>query len=345
MAYFLTSFTFSIVFVYIIYKVGYGLDRCNKEKSHAMHDHEVSRLGGLGIIGGVLISSIFFSSLFVTILIAGTAIFVFGFLEDRFHLDLPYSKKIAFILLSTLTLLYMTKEGAFNGGFIVLDRTNQFEMALGYLIAIVGVVGFTSAVNFIDGLNGYAMGTMLITLSFFGYHFYLTGMDDFLTVVLIFNGAILGFLIFNFPFGKIFLGDMGAHLIGFLAGYISIAMTNYETNISLWYPLVAFTIPVIETLNTICRRIKRKKDGIPFNQSDLDHLHHHVWNVIKDRYSSIQDNRIKNSIASLYILIPHFILNALAFYFRYNDIALILLFVFASLIYLWIYKMLKPKKI
>ena len=58
-----------------------------------MHDHEVSRLGGLGVIGGILISSIFFSPSFMTILIAGTAIFVFGFLEDRFHLDLPYSKK------------------------------------------------------------------------------------------------------------------------------------------------------------------------------------------------------------------------------------------------------------
>jgi len=342
---FLTSFIFSTIFVCIIYKKGYGLDKCSKEKSHAMHNYEVSRLGGLGVIGGILMSSIFFSPLFITILIGSTAIFVFGFLEDKYHLDLPYSEKIGFIILSTVILLYLTKEGAFNIGFVVLDHNSVLEAGLGYFIALVGIVGFASAVNFIDGLNGYAMGVIFITLSFFGIHFYKAGMSDFLNLILILNGAILGFLIFNFPFGKIFLGDMGAHLIGFMVGFISIAMTNHETDISLWYPLAAFTIPIIETLNTIYRRIKRKKDGIPFGQSDLDHLHHYVWNAIKDRYSSIQDNKIKNSIAALYILVPHLVLNIMAFYFRHNDIALALLFVFASLTYLWVYKWLKPKKI
>ena len=320
---FLTSFIFSAIFVYLIYKKGYGLDKGNEEKSHAMHEHEVSRFGGLGIIGAVFITSIFFSPSFITILIAGTAIFVFGFLEDRFHLDLPYIKKIGFMILSTVILLYMTKEGAYNGGFIVLDSNIIIEAILGYFIALVGIVGFSSAVNFIDGLNGYSMGVIFITLSFFGIHFYETGMSDFLNLIFILNGAILGFLIFNFPFGKVFLGDMGAHLIGFIVVYISIAMTNQEANISLWYPLAVFTIPIIETLNTIHRRIKRKQLGIPFNQSDLDHLHHYVWNAIKDKYLSI-DNRLRNSIASLYILIPHLLLNIIAFYFKTNDIALIL---------------------
>ena len=340
---FLTSFVFSAFFVYLIYKKGYGLDKGSNEKSHAMHDYKVSRLGGLGVIGGITISSICFSPSFMTILISGTAIFVFGFLEDRFHLDLPYGKKIGFMILSTLILLYMTKEGAFNGGFVVLDRNVAIEAALGYLIALIGIVGFASAINFIDGLNGYAMGVVFITLSFFGIHFYQTGMDSFLELVLILNGAILGFLVFNFPFGKVFLGDMGAHLIGFMVGYISIAMTNYETDISLWYPLAAFAIPVIETLNTIYRRIKRKKEGISFDQSDLDHLHHYVWNNIKKRYSYIQDNRVKNSVVALYILVPHLILNIIAFYFRHNDIALVLIFAIAVMIYLWTYNLIKPK--
>jgi UDP-GlcNAc:undecaprenyl-phosphate GlcNAc-1-phosphate transferase len=340
---FFLSFILSAVFVYMIYKKGYGLDKAAGEKAHALHTYQVSRLGGLGVIASITITSIFFSPLLTNILIAGTAIFTFGFLEDRFNLDLPYSKKIAFIFLSTLILIYMTKEGVFNGGFIVLNKNNPIEAFIGYLIAIIGIVGFASAVNFIDGLNGYAMGVIFITLSFFGYHFYITGMYEYLKVVLILNGAILGFLIFNFPFGKIFLGDMGAHLIGFIVGFLSIAMTNHDPKLTVWYPLATFTLPVIETLNTIYRRIKRKKEGIPFNQSDLDHLHHYVLRYIKDKYSNIKDNTIKNSIAAIYILIPHLILNIIAFYFRYNPFALILIFIIASLSYLWVYNKLKLK--
>jgi UDP-GlcNAc:undecaprenyl-phosphate GlcNAc-1-phosphate transferase len=341
---FLISFIFSAIFVYLIYKKCYGIDKCSEEKSHAMHDHEVSRLGGLGVIGGILISSIFFSPSFMTILIAGTAIFVFGFLEDRFHLDLPYSKKIGFMILSTITLLYMTKEGAFNGGFILLDRNSVLEAGLGYFIALIGIVGFASAVNFIDGLNGYAMGVIFITLSFFGIHFYEAGMSDFLNLILILNGAILGFLIFNFPFGKIFLGDMGAHLFGFMVGFISIAMTNYETDISLWYPLAAFTIPIVNTIQKIPRRIKRKKlYGIPFGESDSEDLHYFMFQYIKKKYPNIKNGALKNSVAALYILVPHLILNIVAFYFRHNDIALALIFVLATLVYLWVYKRLESK--
>jgi len=346
MVVFLTSFIFSTIFVYLIYKKGYGLDKCNEEKSHAMHNYEVSRLGGLGVIGGILVSSIFFSPLFITILIASTAIFVFGFLEDKYHLDLPYSEKIGFMMLSTVILLYLTKEGAFNVGFIVLDHDSVLEAGLGYFIALVGIVGFASAVNFIDGLNGYSMGVIFITLSFFGIHFYKAGISDFLNLILILNGAILGFLIFNFPFGKIFLGDMGAHLIGFMVGFISIAMTNYETDISLWYPLAAFTIPIVNTLQKIPRRIKRKKlYGIPFGESDSEDLHYFMFQYIKKKYPKIKNGALKNSIAALYILVPHLVLNIIAFYFRHNDIVLALLFVFASLTYLGVYKWLKPKRI
>jgi UDP-GlcNAc:undecaprenyl-phosphate GlcNAc-1-phosphate transferase len=192
MTLFLLSFVLSAIFVYVIYKKRYGLDKAVDEKSHAMHTHEVSRVGGLGIIASITIISVFFSHLLATILIAGITIFVFGFLEDRFHLDLPYSKKIAFMLLSTLTIIYMTREGVFNGGFVILDKNNLIELTIGYIIAIVGIVGFASAVNFIDGLNGYAMGVVFITLSFFGYHFYTSEMYEFLKIVLILNGAILG---------------------------------------------------------------------------------------------------------------------------------------------------------
>ena len=129
---------------------------------------------------------------------------------------------------------------------------------------------------------------------------------------------------------------MGAHLIGFIVAYISIAMTNHSS-VSVWYPFAAFSFPVIETLKTMQRRIKRKRLGISFDQSDNDHLHHLVYFYIKNRYAKIQDSRLQNSLATLYILTFHILLNIIAFGFKENIIVLIGLFLFSSLTYIWIY--------
>ena len=332
---FFLSLLLSAIFVYLIIKYQIGLDKRMGEKSHALHTHQVSRLGGLGIIGAIAIASLFYSQPFMIVLIAGVAIFTFGFIEDRFHVDLPYVYKISFLALSSLILLYLTKEGVFNLGFIDF-RNSEILKIIGFCIAFIGIVGFASAVNFVDGLNGYAMGVVFVTLLFFGIYFYEEHMSQFLTMTLILEGAILGFLIFNFPFGKVFLGDMGAHLIGFIVAYISIAMTNHSA-ISVWYPFAAFALPVIETLKTMQRRIKRKRLGISFDQSDNDHLHHLVYFYIQKRFSSIKDSRLLNSLATLYILTFHILLNIAAFSFRENIVVLIGLFLLATFTYIWFY--------
>lgn len=337
------SFFASSVGSYILIKSKYGLDLGDGEKAHALHNHQVSRMGGLAIIVAMTITAIFYSQDLMLILASGLAIFSFGFLEDRFQFDLPYSYKISFIAISTFFLLFFTKEFAYNGGFIILNSNNIFEVSLAALIAFVGVVGFASAVNFIDGLNGYSMGAMAISLLFFTIIFYNQGVENLFIISIILLGAILGFLVFNFPFGKIFLGDMGAHLIGFIIGYLSIALSNH-TNISLWYPLAVFALPVMETIYTMIRRVKRKKlENISFDTSDNDHLHHFILNFVKSKYSHIKNPILLNSLASTYILIPYFFINLIGFVFRKNDFILVGLFLVSAFAYVYVYNVLKKK--
>ncbi|RMA93302.1 glycosyltransferase family 4 protein [Hydrogenothermus marinus] len=340
---FLLSFFISIIFNYILIKSKYGLDLGVDEKEHALHTHQVSRMGGLAIVIAITITSIFYSQDFMLILASGLAIFSFGFLEDRFHFDLPYSYKISFIAISTFFLLYFTKEFAYDGGFIVLSQTNIFEISIAAIIAFVGIIGFSSAVNFIDGLNGYSMGAMAISLIFFSIIFYNQGVENYFIISIILLGAILGFLIFNFPFGKIFLGDMGAHLIGFIVGYLSIVLANH-TSVSLWYPLAIFSIPIINTLQKIPRRIKRKKlYNIPFSESDSEDLHYFMFAYIKQKYPNIKSMALKNSLATIHILIPYFIINLIGFIFRENDFVLIGLFLVSVFTYVYVYNVLKKK--
>ncbi|WP_281271983.1 MraY family glycosyltransferase [Hydrogenothermus marinus] len=170
--------------------------------------------------------------------------------------------------------------------------------------------------------------------------FYNQGVENYFIISIILLGAILGFLVFNFPFGKIFLGDMGAHLIGFIVGYLSIVLANH-TSVSLWYPLAIFTLPVMETVYTMIRKKRREKRGDKPFGPDKEHLHHFVLNYVTLKFPNIKNSILSNSLASVFILIPYFIVNLIGFIFRENDFVLIGLFLVSVFGYLYVYNILK----
>jgi UDP-GlcNAc:undecaprenyl-phosphate GlcNAc-1-phosphate transferase len=337
------AFLISTIITFLIIKYNYGLDKSVGNKDHAIHTHEVSRMGGVSIFIAIIFPTIFTSNEITTLLISTFSIFTFGLLEDRYHIDISYLKKIIFISLSSFAILYISNEYAINGGFIMLNTENIFEKYLAIFIAFIGMIGFASAINFIDGLNGYAMGIVSITLIFFSYIFFEKDLTDMFLFSTIMIGAILGFIVFNFPFGKIFLGDMGAHWIGFFVAFIGIYLSNH-TAISLWYPLAALSIPVFETFVTVFRRIKRKiKNGVEFSESEKSHLHHLIYNVCKNIFPKNSKNWKINSTSSLFFIFWHTVLNFIAFYFREDYKILISIFVLNLIIYLVLYKGLKRK--
>ena len=84
-------------------------------------------------------------------------------------------------------------------------------------------------------------------------------------------GALIGLTLFNFPKGKIFMGDGGAYLVGFLLAVLALLMVKRFDNISPWFPLLALIYPVFETLFSICR--KRLLSRQPAMSPDSLHLH------------------------------------------------------------------------
>ncbi len=334
---FLISFTLSISII----KFRYGLDRGRDSKSHAVHSDEVSRMGGIAIFVAIFLMVFLYLNQYTPILIATFPIFTFGFLEDRYHMDITYVKKIVFLFLSSIAITYFSKEYAIDGGLIQLSTDADIERYIAIGITLISFVGFSSAVNFIDGLHGYSMGVVLITLSIFSYIFYNNGLLDIFYFSILILGAIFGFFILNFPQGKIFLGDMGAHFIGFIVVYLSIYLTNH-TDISLWFPLTALSIPVIETFVTIYRRRERKRrEGIQFSISENGHLHHLILGFLK-KYLSVKN---LNATTSSVILLWHLILNLISFYYRYTYEVLILIFIINIGIYLYLYRKLQQYRI
>lgn len=137
---------------------------------------------------------------------------------------------------------------------------------------VFAVGGVTNAINIIDGLNGLASGSVAIMLAGIGAIAWLHGDTQVLQLCLTGAAALVGFLVFNYPFGRIFLGDGGAYLAGFWLAECAVLLLARNPSVSTWAPLLACLYPVWETVFSMFRRsvIRRTATGAP----DTLHLHH-----------------------------------------------------------------------
>lgn len=140
------------------------------------------------------------------------------------------------------------------------------------------VVGACNAINIVDGANGLASGTALMMFAGLAAIAYHVGDHLVLVQALAVAGALIGFLIWNYPKGRVFLGDGGAYLIGFIYAELSIQVVARNSQVSAWFVIMLAAYPIMETVFSMFRRlvILRK----PSMQPDLWHLHSLVYRVV-----------------------------------------------------------------
>jgi UDP-N-acetylmuramyl pentapeptide phosphotransferase/UDP-N-acetylglucosamine-1-phosphate transferase len=136
------------------------------------------------------------------------------------------------------------------------------------------VAGIANAINIVDGFNGLASGLVAISLVALGFVAQSVGDITLMNVCILLFAVVLGFMAMNFPFGKIFMGDGGAYLIGFCLGWVAILLPIRNPSISPWCSLLACIYPILEVLFSVARRLSRN-----LNPSHPDRLHLH--NFIK----------------------------------------------------------------
>jgi UDP-GlcNAc:undecaprenyl-phosphate GlcNAc-1-phosphate transferase len=145
---------------------------------------------------------------------------------------------------------------------------------LGLPITILWLVGITNAFNLLDGADGVAAGSAFFSAAAIFLTSVLLGHPAIGLITAALAGALLGFLPFNFPPARAFLGDSGATLTGFLLAAVAVeASTKGATLVAIAVPLVAFAVPVFDTTITLLRRLVR---GKPLFQPDRDHVHHRL---------------------------------------------------------------------
>jgi UDP-N-acetylmuramyl pentapeptide phosphotransferase/UDP-N-acetylglucosamine-1-phosphate transferase len=137
-------------------------------------------------------------------------------------------------------------------------------------LTLLVVSGVANAVNIIDGFNGLAAMCALIMLLALAYVGLQLNDRLVVTVALIAAGATLGFFVWNFPAGLIFLGDGGAYLLGFVIAELGVLMIARHSTISPLFPLLLCAYPIFETVFTMYRR--KLKGGSPSHPDGI-HLH------------------------------------------------------------------------
>lgn len=255
---------------------------CNKhnifdyQDSRKIHTGNISRLGGVGIVVSFIISSAIYLivsdkisvSNSLAILIAGFIIFLFALIDDL--LTLPAIAKLIVQLIAAGIVTV-------NGFRFTQIFAWQIPTVLSYILTFCWIIGVINAYNLIDGLDGLC-GTLSITaVTALGVLYFLSNnMEAGLCFIL--AGSILGFLCFNWPPAKLFMGDDGSQFLGFMIATIPLYSSSgdsFEFNKFL-IMIIITAFPVFDTIAAIWRRIRDKR---PIMSPDKAHLHHKLLNL------------------------------------------------------------------
>ena len=244
------------------------------------HAHAVPRVGGMGIFAGMLAGVALltwlgagFEPLALLLLACSLPAFVAGLVEDLTKRVSPAQRLLATAVSAALA-------------FWVLDAqiTRSDIPGLDWLLAIsagafvatlLAVAGIANSVNIIDGFNGLASMCVVIMLAAIAYVAFQVGDPLVGSMALLGIGAVLGFFVWNFPGGMIFLGDGGAYFLGFYVAELSILLLVRNSQVSPLFPLLVCVYPVFETLFSIYRR--RFLRAVPPSMPDGIHLHSLIY--------------------------------------------------------------------
>lgn len=294
------------------------------------HLRKIPNLGGIAIFYSIgICASIFAYELFdlYKFLFASLVILLYIGVMDDIVVMRAYKKLVAQIIVSALIVVGSDiRIRSLFGIFGIYE--------LGYFVSIVfSIVTFIiliNAFNLIDGIDGLAGGYSVICSALFGISYYRLGEYNYPLVVLsmIIIGAVLAFLYYNlsnFRTNKIFMGDTGSMLLGFLLAFTSICFIDIFIdralpNVPRYHlqsaPVVAVAIlilPIVDTLNVIVIRLANKKS--PFD-ADKNHIHHKLLKL-----------NLTHRRSSFYIILYYLFIVTVAYYFRHMNVNLLLILV------------------
>jgi UDP-GlcNAc:undecaprenyl-phosphate GlcNAc-1-phosphate transferase len=321
-----------------------------------VHTAPTSRLGGVAIAMGFLAALALLACLgplqaaglpdrtlqtLGLLLTASAPVFFGGLVEDITHKVMP-SLRLSLALLSAGLAYWLLGVGVYKTDVFLVDALLSMP-AVPFLVTLLVVAGFTHSVNIVDGFHGLASGSMIIvsgSLMLISWQ-----CNDGLLTFLCGLGlaSVLGFFLLNWPYGKIFLGDAGAYLVGFWVVLIGLMLVQRNPSVSPMAPVIIAIFPLVETLSSMYRRKFIRQ--LPVNHPDHLHLHSLIYrrlvcgNYLPGQPRSLQDKKTKaNPRVAFFFWVPGLVFAALAIALKESTTAQLKLMLLYIGMYVWLYK-------
>ena len=324
----LCSFLLTFYTIPTVVKISRRKNLMDEPGSRSSHLRKIPNLGGISMFYSLAVcASIFAFELFdlYKFLFASLVILLYIGVMDDIVVMRAYKKLFAQIIVTSLMVIGSdVRIRSFFGLFGVYELNYFFSVAISIFTFIVLINAF----NLIDGIDGLAGGYSILCSAMFGISYYRLGEYNYPLVVLsgVIIGCVIGFLYFNlsnYRNNKIFMGDTGSMILGFLLAFTAICFIDIFIDKELpevprYYlqsaPAIAMAIlilPIIDTLNVFIIRICNGKS--PF-VADKNHIHHSLLKL-----------GLTHRRSTVYILMYYLFIVSVAYFFRHINVNVLLL--------------------
>ncbi len=255
----------------------------DKPDERKMHNHGVSSLGGIGIFAGLLMSVLLVSDFtnsteFQYFIAAFCIIFILGLIDDIFVLK-AWKKFLGQLIVTAMLTFKANLLITDLHGFLGIHELTYIESIY---VSFFTIILLINSFNLIDGVDGLAGSLGFIACLLFGVFFLMNNIIQYAILSFSICGALLAFLMFNFPPAKIFMGDSGSTIIGLMSAILAIRFVENASIQASFFdqatPVIAFgflLIPLLDVLRVFALRIYKKKSPLV---PDRNHLHHLLQN-------------------------------------------------------------------
>ena len=247
-----------------------------------IHTNPIPRLGGVGIFISFVVSAlaamILFPVLFpgiragtfqlrsLAVFAAFLLIHTVGLVDDFFSLPAMFKLVLQLVAAALVAAAgYTIPGGGFHFGGVLFR-------VFAWVATLLWIVGISNAMNLVDGVDGFAGGIACFAALAMGIIALLQGNPITSLFAIALLGSVIGFLIFNFPPARIFMGDSGSLLLGFTLSVLPLLGSDGVPRIGIILaPVTVLTIPILDTVAAIVRRVRRR---LPIHSPDKEHIHH-----------------------------------------------------------------------